>query len=451
MKQNKRLNTTMKTLAIVLVLANSLSAEAATLREITGKQSCSGQALHSEPQTQVPYLVESNWKSLLAAKRGAIAPTAADDFGNFDPATTGDLYTQARINRAGVSTSHVANAVMVGIQRLRQLESQLIKAKKVTPIINGVTYTESDMEARRDSMSIARQKYFAPMLEKLYDSYIDAVKRDEALSKQKASAQLSQAFYTVATQQREILNNALKARLPSLIAKLGEIAPVVQGQDLPFSYRNGYIVKIRFKKPKDPTSVTLYPRTLLTQLTSSDTYFLAALERWTEYTASQHQIAQSAKSGTMGKYQEYLSSAWDGEKSIDGFKKSIARVDALQANAAYVEKAYKKSASDLVGARLIHTRLTSLTENEIYSLVDLFKALRFGDVPQCGETIKDLNDRMAQDLDPKTRSTAKLTGERRAKADALARDVMFYQDIYQSFSGAAAHALSERYSSKALN
>lgn len=451
MKQNQRLKNTMKTLAIVLVLANSLNAEAATIREIIGKQSCSGQSLHSEPQTQVPYLAESNWKSILATKSGAIAPTAADDFGNFDPATTGDLYAQARINRAGVSTSHVANAVMVGIQKLRQMESDLIKSKKIQPIINGVTYTESDMAARRDTMKVARQTYFAPMLEKLYDSYIDAVKRDEALSKQKASAQLSQAFYAVATQQREILNNALKARLPSLIAKIGEIAPVVQGQDLPFSYRNGYIVKIRFKKPKDATSVTLYPRTLLTQLTSSDTYFLAALERWTEYTTSQWQIARAAKSGTMSKYQEYLSSALDGEKSIAGVKKSIARVDALQANAVYVEKAYKKSVSDLAGARLIHARLTSLNEQEIYSLVDLFKALRFGDVPQCGETIKDLNDRMLQDMDPKTRSTAKLTGERRIKADSLARDVVFYQDIYQAFSGAAAHALSERNADKALN
>lgn len=410
-------------LSTVCIFTVSLS-EARPLSVLLHPQSeyCSESDLSVEPTHNVPSVFASS---------GEFSSDDAKKL--FDPLSTAALFSRSKITRDQVSLSHIANLIADGLRDLKKTELKLQNEGKLKPVVPGVTYSQSELNARDALNKKGLREVVEPRLKELYTVYIEAIKmknRDKAMEQivgaDNPSAKL---FLDLAAAQRTFILELIQKKMPSLIEKLGPIAPVVV-ERLPMSYRDGVIVKIRFKKEgsQDP-SISVFPRMLVNQLTHQDEAFLEALSRWRDYAESQWKVAHQLKEGGLSSLPLYIRTYlnhWRG--------RGLAPPSWVD-NEPFMKEALEVATEDLKNARWIHDRIQVLTSEEIHFLMDLFRELRFGDMPLCQDVIVALNRKMADSLQGQASSSAETFSKgEKSGIDSLAKDTVFYQDVFDAFS-----------------
>lgn len=433
----------MKKTLLILTLISGASAQAQTLLQQMGN-GCQPQTLQATPLYKNPVMAERGW-------RGAMAGDKNREL--FDAVKMNSLLKQAGINQS-VSSAHIVHTLVDGFKKIEQKEVKLIQRGELLPLEKGVTYLEPEYERRQDSVARARERYIGPMLQRLYRDFISAYQRNEERSKLTQDPVVRQQLYRIVSQQRTVLNEALKKLAPGVVEKIGEIAPVKVGSDvLPFAYKDGYIVKIRFVKritrtvsrpsfwPQSPDAwnqypetsteeeiTTLYPRLLVNNLEGKDVLFVQALGRWKDYVQDQWKLIQRMK--------QY------GRAFGGMIPPYMISEEPLRARAA------ADTAADYLMSKRVHESLSQLKEQDLFSLTDLFIATRQGDIPSCQNVFVRFNVRMKEMLKGKKASNQLPLPEQKA-IDAFARDVMYYHDIYDAFNTAAARRILQKQSRRA--
>jgi hypothetical protein len=345
----------------------------------------------------------------------------------FDFATVDKALKDSRIVREGVSSSHINQILADAFKQVRDEQLKALQSGKLKPVEPGKTYSAEDLEANQASEDQFKQTIVQPKLEAAYAFYLSIMaQRDEVRAEKKKDPQ-AEAKQAVALnlieQQRQFLNTALHTYVPTIVDKLGEIPPAV-GTNLPFSFRDGVLVKFRLEKQVNGAvqRITLYPRMIMNQLNDEDTFFLEALRSWRDFAKVQYQAAQDAKDS-------YSVVNW-----LYGTGDLVAQVPLRQA-------AYEQSERDLKEAAIVSGIAKKLSESELLSLMDLFRQFEQGNIPQCEGVIKDFNKQIQTQLNGQSSNSSKFTAAQRKSIDQKAKDVVFYQDVYQDFSQAAAITL----------
>lgn len=413
-------------LLIVFILVPQLCLAGTALTQIPST-TCSSDDLATDPLTLKPVLAIPEWRDYFAQ------PEIKELF-NAD--TTDQLERLSGLKRSKVSSSHIVNLLAEGFDKIRKKEAELIRTKEVLPLVSGKTYSYEEFQRRKESEASVREKYLEPMLKDLYAIYLDAVKERYEHAKWPKDKPSKDKFIERVKKQRQALNEALKQFQPGVIEKLGEIKQVDDETDLPLAYRDGYIVKIHFKKAGDVTVVSIFPRMLYISNTANEDYFLQALARWKEYCKAQWDMVRPMTKSSFAYARQYLSS-FLGKSDL-----TPAQYVRL---APYMRLAYEQSKKDLHRAKIIRRKMAQLSATEINGLIDLMIQVRNGDIPRCSGVISALNSKMKEMLKGQSSSASKVfTSEEKAKIDKFAKDVVFYQDIYFVFSNAAAGVLSQK-------
>lgn len=355
----------------------------------------------------------------------------------FNPVTVNKAFVKSNLVRQEVTSSHIVNIVADGLQHIQDTISELIKGKKIEFLEEGANYPEDEYRKKFAAQEEIRRQSIEPILANLYKVYIEAIKNRKDQAALGASAQDRDAFLKILEDQKKSIAHIISKTEPGLLEKLGEISP---GSDssIPFSYRDGHIVKIRFKKPGAKYHITVYPTMILNRLANKDDYFIKALYRWKEYCEQNYQAAKlivEAKGVTW---------AMNYASGYFSYKLGNSKLspEELQDLYPYIQQAYQAAERDLEQAKWVQEQLAQLTETELLSILELFRVLRFGDYPRCQSQLVQMNKRMATDFLKGKRSSAELSPEAKLAADRYAKDVAFYQDQYKVFSTVAAILVS---------
>ena len=418
-------------LIVMLLICRAGLVYGETLLTLLPDNVCSEETAGSETINRKTVYIDPEWKTWL------------NESGNidwFDPDLTEKLFRDSGIVRSTVSSSHIVNILAEEFRRIRKIEQDLIAKGDLQPLEDGQTYSFDDYSKRHKSMKNAREKHIEPRLKQLYRIYLSALKRKNIRRKdgmsKRSQASLNE-FYSHIENQIRILNEGISTIRPGIIKKIGPVAAVVYGEDLPLSYRDGYIVKVRVEKPGTGKSISLYPRMIANQVTDEDIYFLQALDRWREYCNEAYRDALRSLVGWRYGHPALTVTfaIWDW---LSGDRKRIEQ------ELPYMQMACEKAQKDFDDARRIHEQMKELTQEELYSLMDLFRQLRFGDIPGCRAEIQLLNERMTDLLGgQKSSASKKFSQAEKEQIDKYAQDVAFYQDIYSSFSNVSTHILSK--------
>jgi len=413
------LNKKISVMALFLV-SMSIEGHATRLKDLNLGPVCQEDDLVTEPHMQRKVLKEARWSTLLGSPENKSI---------FDFETTNKMIRAGQLIRDDVDPSHIVNLIADGFKRVREAELRLINKGELKPIGDGQTYDSQELAKRRDSMGKFYAQYISPVLQDSYSFYISVVKnRLEVRGRNRANGgaltENDKKILERVNQQREILNKALQQYAPSVVEKLGLI-PVAKDRNLPMSYRDGVPVILRLEKMVEGRrqSVSLFPRMLANQILDQDEFFLRGLTVWRDYTKTK-----------MDETQETLTT---------GGSIMIPR-HILQADLEAQQIAYEKASEDLINANKIHLLMKKMTQDELFTLMDLFRSLQNGNVPECGEVIVALNELMTKKLHGQSSTRAKtaspLSPEARDRAESFAKDVVFYQNIYNAFADVAAVA-----------
>jgi hypothetical protein len=427
--------------ALFTALSLTPTAQAATLfLENYNSRACGGQTSAIEPNNQISSYSDDRWTRELLSQTKL-----------FKPERTKRLVKKSGIERDDVSSSHIVQIVAEGLRKIEQTETKIQKENGAIEI--GKTYGESDLREREEKLRKARNEKILPELEKLYGTYLAAViKRHEDKQKPRNNEKAEAKTYTRAKNQVAALNGLLHRLLPSVSEKLGDVETVTD-QNLPLSYRDGYIVKLRFQKAGETDHVTLYPRAVLNQILDRDGFFLEALRRWKSYTRSKVEVAEqilnhSSASGLVA----YVVMKFAPEK-LNKWLGYDGSISSLQAKLEVMKEAQDLASEDFKTAKWAAERLHQLTEPELLSLMDMFRALRFDDVPACQESLTEMDADMTKKLiskgsDVKSTADKRFSSAEKSEIDSLAKSVAFYRDIYETFTELSAYQLAKKYSVK---
>jgi hypothetical protein len=276
-------------LPILMILAPA--SFATRLADIKDVHVCSADELGRDPLALQPIYTEPHWAAVVKDPRFSQL---------FDFATVDKALKDSRIVREGVSSSHINQILADAFKQVRDEQLKALQSGKLKPVEPGKTYSAEDLEANQASEDQFKQTIVQPKLEAAYAFYLSIMaQRDEVRAEKKKDPQ-AEAKQAVALnlieQQRQFLNTALHTYVPTIVDKLGEIPPAV-GTNLPFSFRDGVLVKFRLEKQVNGAvqRITLYPRMIMNQLNDEDTFFLEALRSWRDFAKVQYQAAQDAK------------------------------------------------------------------------------------------------------------------------------------------------------------
>ncbi len=437
-KYMKYLNNKVVGFSWLLSVLFAFIASAKNIQEVSGGVQCSAEELAAEPIMQKPFLSSPAWENYFKDPKVKEL---------FDPNSFQAFYKRINLSRLDISMSPLANVLSQGIQDIRNRETQIVTEGQIEKIKYGQTYSNDELEKLKENEKKVRDK-LAPLLSSLYNAYYNAVKNEETKNLT-LSAEDAQVYSKILNEQRDHLMALIQKERPSLLEKLGPIKAIKDLRDSPLSYRDGYIVKITFDKfvpnSRKNNSISVYPHFIQNQLDGTDLYFLAALESWEGYTYTQWKEASDLKIAnqmgfTWGLYDKlaYMFSSKGSSQIIN--------------DEPIRQKMYLKASSALFHARRVHEFAKNLSKEDLLALMDLFKALRFGDYPHCQSVVSAMNSRVASLLGGTakssrgarsakiTKSSKELKPAEKYQADALARDVVYYQDIYHAFSYAAAVA-----------
>lgn len=405
----KNMKYALANVALFACLVSSIPASAAQLGKLGLTNTCTSDDLATDPVAQRSILIEPRWKSHLQTP---------DALKLFDFDAVDKEKRAAKATRESVTSSHIVNMLADEFKKVRAKEIELIQQGKLLPVEEGKSYSYEELEKRKQSVEAFKQQYVEPVLRDSYRFYLDTMNQRDQIRAEKRDNAAVNALLSRVEKQRQFLNAALNNTLPSIAQKLGTI-PAGDINHLPFSYRDGEIVTIRLQK--ETGSISIYPRMLMNQLAGEDEYFLQALELWRNYCRSQYEA--EAQSGAP------IPDMMGGVVSID-----LSQLPEVQLR----KRAYEQAESDLVSAQRIHELLKTLTESEIYSLLDLFRALGYNNIPQCEAVIHKMNENIAASLHGERNSNSKrLSKAEKAKIDQYGKDVVFYQDFYEVYSQAA--------------
>jgi hypothetical protein len=413
----------MKKLFLALLLL-PLTSSATILTEVSA---CTQDEVSRDPISIVPTYQIPYWQELL--NRSGTKEIFNAEHVNAQLRASG-------ITRTDLTSSHVVNLVVDGIKEIELKSRKLVQTGELKPVMGGMTYQEDELASRRASQQAAYKNHLKPLLEDLYRVYTEALEKrlDNQQSFQPSAA--ADNFKRRVQSQVDTLNAMILQTAPQTAQKLGSIVRVADN-NLPFSYHGGYISKIRFRLAGEPHGLTLYPTLLLNQIMNDDQIFLQALSMWKDYCEAQKRMAEKvAASGASG-YWEYAKAwtwyQWGSEKQ---------HPDDMIKNLPIKQRAFELASQDLEGAQWVHNKMSTFTRFEIYALLDLFRSLRYDDVPKCQRQLSDLHKRVAGALKGK-KSSAELPQSEKEALDRLAKDVVFYADQYKVFSTAGAQKAVE--------
>lgn len=407
-----------KNILAVTIFTTAIDAAYATPLKSLGVASiCSTTDVFLEPTQVLPILMESTWANVLNSK-------AAKDI--FDVKRIDSYKIQSNSIRDSVSTSHVIQELTNKFEPIMNKTMKAIGDGSLNPVQEFKTYSREELQKRLKSQAEFNKKNVTPVLRDAYRFMEDVYHKREQLRQIIANETPKNKFVELMEQQKNFLNNQLKQLVPSVVEKFGEISDV-DLNNAPFSYRDGYIVKIRLSKKNGDKkqSITLYPRLLLNQLMGKDAFFLQAMKMWVDYAEAQFESQYSTKMSILGFVQDLV-----------GYSKAD---DDLRIRRAIFEQAK----TDFQSAKIISTLLANLTDKEILSLFDLFNALQGENLPKCSSAIRSLNAQMKSALKGHA-SSKTMSAEDKKKVDNLSKDIVFYQDYYNVFSTAAAFQISRQ-------
>jgi hypothetical protein len=98
----------------------------------------------------------------------------------------------------------------------------------------------------------------------------------------------------------------------------------------------------------------------------------------------------------------------------------------------------------------VQKRIATLTDKEIYSLLELFNVLRLDDMPRCQAAVQMLDQSVTrlmggESLRGKLVSNDKrFTPAQQSAINQAGKDAIFYRDMYDVFSTASALMLTDK-------
>lgn len=408
-------------LSSVIVLALGNRAEANSLQQLVPNSVCSPADLQTEPLALRPNLVDGSWAQ-------ALGTTEAKSI--FDAVRMNSLKGEANAIREQLSSAHVVQELDHQFAALRMKAVKQGQSGQLKPLEEGRNYSRQEFDERRESQADFNQNEVQGTLREAYRFYETVYRQREELRqtapvKEEANAKLLSAVEA----QRKFLNDRLAVSVPTLAAKIGVISPG-KLTSLPFSYRDGRIVKIRFSKEssngRQVKMITVYPRLLINAIQGRDYYFLQALEMFRDYTKAQYETAFEDKISFKG---------W-----VAHLMGSTTRDEELRVR----REIYRNVEDDLMGAKQVHQVIALLNDREILSLLDLLRELQGSNLPKCGGDIRAMNNKMRRLLGGKASTAAPgFTQKEKTAMDQLAKDIVFFQDIYSSFTEAASIQLAK--------
>jgi hypothetical protein len=381
-------------------------AQAKTLSALGMDNVCSADDVAAEPSSEKPQLSSTNWQA---------AFQSADAKKLTDVATTVAVKTAAKLGRDKVTTSHIIQLLAEAFRSVHAKEAEQIRKGVLMPIEKGRGYSPEELDAHQASIDAFNAEFVAPVLRDNFSFYIEVVR---SRAKQNADTKIDPAsvakLMSTVEGHRQAINALLKQYAPAIVAKLGLIPESKSPTALQISYREGYIVEFRLQRP-DGAKTVVYPRMLLNQLMDEDEFFLQGMDQWLKYAQDQLANVPADDAETLKLYQETVAQA----------------------------------KLDVQGAKDVHQRLETLTNDDVYSLLDLFRQLNQGNIPKCQGVLDALRDtfktmmgatKVGREWKGGAASSSELGPVKKKAVDDFAKDEVFFQDMYDIYSRASAAA-----------
>jgi hypothetical protein len=405
-------------MTLLATLMQSNPAAARELKSLVAGEICSADDVAAEPMALRPVYVEPQWATKLKSPDLAAL---------FKASEMAKLKEDSNSVRARLSSSHIVSILINHLEEVRAKEIAEIAAGRLKPIEEGKSYSSKDLKAYYEKTDEFKKQIVLPKLRRLYWHAEAVFRQREKLRAREVPPEANQALLARVESQREALNQLIGELMPEFQKKVGVIE---KGSldDLPFSYRDGHIVKIRFTRKgadgRTSERLTVYPRELTNALLGREGYFLKGLRLWHDYAKEKYESALKEKESVSGWLRTKT-----GDASVED-DVTVRRALFLQAQ------------TDLVQAEKVSKVLASLSSREMLSLLDLLRVLQGENIPRCQQVIKALNEKMTQELKGERSSASKkITAESKAKLDELGKDIAFYQDIYGAFTETASLTL----------
>ncbi|MBT4760805.1 MAG: hypothetical protein HOO06_03825 [Bdellovibrionaceae bacterium] len=397
-------NISLLSLMIFVLMSTVSKADYVDIEKIN-KNSCDG------PEVDKRELVQFKTNGIIELIKNSA------DYSMFNPQFVIEQSKKAKIVRAEVSSSHIVNYLSDEFERARMKKIAAIQGGQLKVVMPDETYSYDELVNRIESTESYKANELRPVMENMYKSYISALKRKEKINSQQGSKVDIDKMKSMVSMQVDAINNALKTSLPSVIEKIG-LVKNVNGNNLPLSYRNGRVVKVRFQKEGSNKHITVYPRMLFNLLEKNNERFLLSLESWKEFCKNKYDEAldkrENKPSGLLSFFIGETENVSDEELSL-------------------TKRTFEVAKKDFDIAKKIHKDISALTKSELQALMSLFQFFQFSKYPKCQDAVVSMNKELTKQLKGK-KSTAKLSENEKDKVDKLARDIVFYQDIYKSFS-----------------
>lgn len=421
-------NKSISLVVLTMTLTGSHSAIAADLNKILDGGTCRPGDLETEPMQQRPYLVDDTWAKALATPESKAL---------FDARKLQALKASANSIRDVLTSAHIIQELIRKFESLRSQSIDAIGAGELEPVHEGETYSRIELLRRQRSQDEFRQQKVLPILQQSFDFYQTTYIQREQAKKLPPDEAATTNLLAAVEGQRAYLNARIAQTLPTLAAKIGTI-PSGSRTSLPFSYRDGRIVKIHFALPIPPggwkegqmTSVILYPRMLLNQFLGRDSFFVDTMKTFRDFTVSQYEAALEDVNSIRGIIRQW--------PVVRKFSDALVNAEKLRVRRELV----KLVEDDTAGSIQVHEIIARLSDREILSMLDLFRELQSGNVPSCHASIGSMNEKMAKLLAGKP-SSAAFSADKKKEIDALAKDIVFFQDMYGTFSEASAIVLAK--------
>lgn len=381
-------------------------------------KSCSQSDLEGEPFKKVEFLTSDAKKELEISKE------------LFDSEMNLLKYTNAELVSSEVSSSHIVNLLAEEIRK--GVKKGKDKSGSLEMIENGVTYKEEEYLQRISRTQQFQKEYVDPKLAELFKVYISAIKeknkrKNESIKSSEKTEQAKKEMLLLTDRQVQFFNDFIKKYYPSILNKIGSLKSASLNEDLPISYRHGHIVKLRFQKEGEKEHLTVYPRMLYNILSGQDRDFHLALHQWAEFVNKQYEKYKA--SGVFSDWLNYFTNGWMG---ISGQE--------AQEMLPLLKIASTESTRDYELAKWVSIRAKLLSDDEIYFLLGIFSKTIENQIPDCSKVISDLNKEFSNKLKGK-KSSNELEINEKLEVDKLAKDVIFWQDMYEVFSFSAAQKL----------
>jgi hypothetical protein len=416
-----------------LILFLTSSGLAANAPLTAANKQCVGANIANEPMAKIRFYSAPEYRSAMQT------PEAKQ---LFNPSYVDAVNKAAQPRKEAVSSSHLVNLVAEALESIQADTDKAIIRGELVPVVSGRMYSANELIERNDKLNNYREKKIKPVIEGLFKTYLSALRQLHIENEKKRDLNELQKLTLLATGQEKFLNALIAKLQPSILEKLGMVR-ITAKDSLPVSYRNGYVVKIRFQKNGEDEYVSVYPRLLISLLTGKEQGFIDSLRRWRDYAQSQADaLVAETETGTVGGYFKFYAGLLHLPFSTSPNAKAQQTF--------LVEEAASNAAKDYDRALWVQKRIATLTDKEIYSLLELFNVLRLDDMPRCQAAVQMLDQSVTrlmggESLRGKLVSNDKrFTPAQQSAINQAGKDAIFYRDMYDVFSTASALMLTDK-------